>query len=135
MFDQIFKLVKEHMGNDSEVASKIPEEKKDAVYNEVATHLTTGLKNQEALHGDFNDMLSMLKGAVASGNPLTSAIVSSLASKFGLPPSVTGAIAGALPGLLQKFAHKAADPNDSSISLDKLANPTSPKVDLGGLFK
>jgi hypothetical protein len=34
---------------------------------------------------------------------------------------VTGAIAGALPGLLQKFAHKANDPNDNSITPESIS--------------
>jgi hypothetical protein len=38
---------------------------------------------------------------------------------------VTGAIAAALPGLLQKFAHKANDPNDSSISKDTVTKSLS----------
>jgi hypothetical protein len=55
-------------------------------------------------------LLQSLDSTVAQGGPVVSAIegglVSSLTSKFGLPPSVTGAIAGALPGILQKFAAK-----------------------------
>ena len=33
---------------------------------------------------------------------------------------VTGAIAGMLPGLLQKFVNKANDPNDQSITADSI---------------
>jgi len=81
----------------------------------------------------------MLQGAVTSGSPVTNAIegglVSSLASKFGLPPMATGAIAGALPGLLQKFAHKANDPNDNSISKEDVAKSLSGTGGLGNLFK
>ena len=40
------------------------------------------------------------------GNVKDHAITNILASKFGLPPSVTGAIAASLPGLLQKFSNK-----------------------------
>jgi hypothetical protein len=52
-------------------------------------------------------------------------LVSSLTSKFGLPPVVTGAIAGALPGLLQKFAQKANDPGDTSITPDNISKSLS----------
>lgn len=139
MFDKILELVKEHLNNDTEAGSKIPDDKKDAVANEVATHLTTGLSNHEALQGGAGGLLSMLENAISTGNPLTNAIegglVSSLASKFGLPPSVTGAIAGALPGLLQKFAQKAKDPNDPSISVDDISKSISGKQGgLGSLF-
>lgn len=71
----------------------------------------------------------MLQGGGSSGNPVSSAIegglVSSLASKFGLPPMVTGAISTALPGLLQKFSNKASDPNDNSISADSITKSLS----------
>jgi len=40
--------------------------------------------------------------------------------KLGLNSAVTGAIAGALPGLLQKFLHKANDPNDTSITKESI---------------
>ena len=55
-------------------------------------------------------MLSSLTQNLGSGGGITSAIegglVSSLASKFGLPPMFTGAIAASLPGLIQKFAQR-----------------------------
>ncbi len=117
MFDQILDLVKEHISNNPQISSAIPADKKEAVNKEIASHVTNGLQNQAAKQGGAGGLLSMLQNAIASGSPVTNAIegglVSSLASKFGLPPMATGAIAGALPGLLQKFAHKANDPNDS----------------------
>jgi len=139
MFDQILQMVKEHMGNNTQLNSAIPPDKQDAVHEEVATHITNGLKNQASAAGGAGGLLSMLQGAMGSGSPVTSAIegglVSSLASKFGLPPMVTGAIAGALPGLLQKFAHKANDPNDNSITPDSITQSLSHKGGgLGSLF-
>jgi len=82
----------------------------------------------------------MLQGG-SSTSPITSAIegglVASLGSKFGLPPAATGAIAAALPGLLQKFAHKANDPNDASITPDSITGSLSGLASggLGSLFK
>jgi uncharacterized protein YidB (DUF937 family) len=82
-------------------------------------------------------MLSMLENSLTSGNPVANAIegglVSSLTSKFGLSPAVTGAIAASLPGLLQKFAHKANDPNDNSITPNSLNN-TSGNGGLSSIF-
>lgn len=136
MFDQILDMVKNHLGNNPQVASAIPPGEKDAVHHEVATQITNGLAHQAAAQGGVGGLLSKLQSGVASGSPITSAIegglVSSLASKFGLPPAVTGAIAGALPGLLQKFAHKANDPNDHSITPDGIANSLS-HINVGGL--
>ena len=141
MFDQILALVKEHLGSNPEVAAAIPADKADAVHNEIASQLTNGLAGQTATAGGIGGLITSLKNGMGSGSPISSAIegglVSSLASKFGLPPSITGAIAGAIPGLLQKFAHKAADPNDSSITMDSITSSLGnlTKGGLGGLFK
>jgi len=70
-----------------------------------------------------------LQNTVASGGALTSAIegglVGSLTNKLGLSPAVSGAIAAAIPGILQKFAHKANDPNDPSITKESISNSLS----------
>ena len=138
MFDQILDLVKEHVNNNPQISSAIPDDKKEAVNKEIASHVTNGLQNQAANQG-AGGLLSMLQNAVTSGSPITNAIegglISSLASKFGLPPMATGAIAGALPGLLQKFARKATDPNDPSITPDSITKSMSDKLGgLGNLF-
>lgn len=135
MFDQILQTVKEHLGNNPQINSAIPADKQDEVHQEIASHIQNGLQNQAQGGG----LLSMLQGAISSGSPLTNAIegglAGSLASKFGLPPMATGAIAGALPGILQKFAHKVNDPNDSSITPESLNNSLSGKLGgLGNLF-
>lgn len=133
MFDQILDLVKGHLGNNSQLTSAIPAGQADAVHHEIASQITSGLANQASSQGGVGGLLSMLQGGLSSGSPVTSAIegglVSSLGSKFGLPPAATGAIAAALPGLLQKFAHKAADPNDNSITPDSI---TSSLSNMGG---
>lgn len=126
MFDQILSLVKEHLGNNPTTAASINPEQADAIHNEIATHVNDGLQIQAASQGGATGLLSSLEGNLTSGSPVVSAIegglVGSLASKFGLSPATTGAIAGALPAIVQKFANKAKDPNDSSItpeSIDK----------------
>ena len=132
MFDKILELVKEHFENNPEIKSKLTDEQKDAVATEVATHLTTGLTNHEALPGGIGGIFSRLENAVSANNPLTNAIegglVGSLGSKFGLSPAVTGAIAGALPGLLQKFALKAKDPKDGNITAEDITKPIDDKT-------
>lgn len=137
MFDQILDLVKSHLGGNSQVAAQIPAEKADEVHREVATHIDNGIKEQ-ASQGGIGGMLSSLANGLGSGSPITSAIegglVGSLGSKFGLPPAATGAIAAALPGLLQKFAHKANDPNDNSITPDSITKSISGGGGLGSLF-
>ena len=116
MFDQILALVKEHFSNNPQVAASIPADQQDAVHNEIATHVANAITTQTptASTGILGGIVSKLEGSIASGGPMVSAIegslLSSLTSKFGLPPSVTGAISGALPGLLQKFASNSNTP-------------------------
>ena len=137
MFDQILQLVKEHMSGNPQLSSQIPEDKRDAINNEIAQHVTNGLKNQ-ASQSSGGGLLSMLGGAMSSGSPIISAIegglVGSLGNKFGLSSGITGAIAAALPGLLQKFTHKVNDPNDSSITPESLQNSLGSSGGLGSLF-
>lgn len=141
MFDQILQMVKDQIGGNTQVANAIPNGQHDAVHHEIATQVSQGLQNQAAAQGGVGGLLSQLTGAVQSGGPVVSAIeggvLGSLGSKFGLPPAATGAIAAALPGLLQKFAHKANDPNDNSITPDSITNSISGGLGgaLGGLFK
>ena len=129
MFDQILEMVKQHMAENPQVAAQIPPEQAEAVHQEIATHLTNGLQGQASagegigggglagiggalsgIGGGGGGLLSQLEGSLASGNLLTSSIagglVGSLGSKFGLGPAATGAIAAALPGLLQRFTQR-----------------------------
>jgi len=140
MFDQILDLVKQHMGGNPQISSAIPAGQADEVHREVASQITNGLANHASTQGGVGGLLSSLQSGISSGSPLTSAIEGGLAgsigSKFGLPPMVTGAISAALPGLLQKFAHKANDPNDSSITADSITKSLSNGGGgLGSLFK
>jgi hypothetical protein len=124
MFDEVLKMVKDHFNSNPELSSSIPADQQDAVHNEVAAHMTNELKSQATQQGGAGGLLSKLESSIASGGPVVSAIegglVGGLMSKFGLPASVTGAIAGALPSLLQKFVNKANDPNDPSITKEKI---------------
>jgi uncharacterized protein YidB (DUF937 family) len=140
MFDQITQLIKEHLGSNPQVSQGIPADQADAVHKEIATHVTNGLASEAATQGGIGGLLSKLQNSMSSGSPVTSAIegglAGSLASKFGLSPMVTGAITAMLPGLLQKFAHKANDPNDSSITPDSITKSLSGMGGgLGNLFK
>ena len=129
MFDQILEMVKSHLGNNPEINSNLSPDKQDELHNEVATQITQGLATQAQQQGGVGGLLQSLQNAATNGSPITGAIegglISSLAARFGLPPSITGAIAGALPGLLQKFAAKANDPNDPSITPDGISKSIS----------
>jgi hypothetical protein len=111
MFDQILQMVKEHMANNPQVAAAIPPEQADAVHNEIATHINNGLQGISGAQGAAGGLLSQFENSLSSGNLLTSSIagglVGSLASKFGLSPAITGAIAASLPGLMQRFGNRS----------------------------
>ncbi|RYE26482.1 MAG: hypothetical protein EOP42_20720 [Sphingobacteriaceae bacterium] len=141
MFDQILDLVKSQMNNNPQASAAVPADQQDAVSHEVASHISEGLKSHASNEGGVGGLLSMLGGG---GSQITNAIggglISSLGSKFGLPPMATGAIAAALPGILAKFAQKANDPNDDSITPDSIQGSLGGLGGglggmLGGLFK
>jgi len=129
MFDQILQAVKEHIGNNPELAAAIPAEHADAIHNELATHIHENLQSQAAAPGQpaqaeegepagggllgnlgnlagglFSNLESKLAQGGLATDAITGGLVGALTSKLGLPTAVTGAIAAALPGLLQKFA-------------------------------
>jgi len=123
MFDEVLKMVKDHLGNNQEISS-LPADQQDAVHHEVATQMTNELKNQASTQGGAGGLLSMLQNSLTSGSPVVHAIegglVGGLLGKFGLSPTIAGAVTAALPGLLQKFVHKANDPNDTSITKESI---------------
>ncbi|MBS1496962.1 MAG: hypothetical protein JSU03_11810 [Bacteroidetes bacterium] len=114
MLDEILNMVKEHLGGHPDIAGAITPEQENAVHTEIANHLSNIASNPAATapQAQSTGILGQLENAVANGGTAVSAIegglISSLTSKFGLPPSVTGAISGMLPGLLQKFTQKNA---------------------------
>ena len=126
MFDEILKTVKEHFADNPHLTADVPADQHDALHNEIAEHVTNNLSSAApgatmvqseaqgalSLPGGLGGILDKLKDSLTAGGPVVSAIegglVGSLASKFGLNPAISGAIAAALPGLLQKFASKQA---------------------------
>ena len=134
MFEQILELVKDHIGNDPQIAQHIPPEQADAVHQAIAEHVTNNLQSQSQptenpatqsplggltgqgglsslTSGGLGGLVSQFTSGLQSGSPLAAAIegglVGTLGSKFGLGPAATGAIAAALPGLLQRLtAHR-----------------------------
>ena len=124
MFDEILKLVKDQLNGNQQVANAIPTENSDAVPHEIASQISSGFKNEASTPNGIEGLLSSIQNCFAGGSPVTGAItgglVSSLSSKFGLSPAITGAIAGMLPGLLQKFASKVNDPEDTSVTLQSI---------------
>ena len=137
MFEDILKAVKEHFNNNPELAAAIPDQHAEAVHHEIATQIHENIQNSNAAAGNSaiadpnfaaateepqssglgsmaSNFLSSIEQSLSSGGIGTSVIsgglVGALASKFGLPSAVTGAIAAAVPGLLQKLAARNQQP-------------------------
>jgi hypothetical protein len=100
--------------------------------------VTTGLASKVSQQGGVGRLLSKLQGGIACNNPVFNAIkgdvVSSPGSKLGLPPAATGASVAALPALLQKFAHRANDPNGHSMTPDGFTKSPGNIGGMGNLF-
>ena len=115
MFEQILQSVKDHLGNNPELAAAIPPEHADAIHQEIASHIHENMQSQAPAEeagapaglglGSLGNMasgfLSNIESSLASGGIGTSAVagglVGALSSKFGLSPAITGAIAAAVP--------------------------------------
>lgn len=112
MFEQILNMVKDHIGNDPQLSAAIPADQQEAVHNEIATHLANSIPaGTDPNAGGLGGLLSSIEGGLQGGgiaNMIEGGLVSTLASKFGLPPEVTGAVSAALPGLIAKFTQKPA---------------------------
>jgi len=137
MFDQILGIVKEQLNNNPEAKAALPQDRSGEIEQEIASHVESQVKNQAVSSGGgIGDWLSSLAGGGNSttANDMGGGLVTNLANKFGLPPAAATAIAAALPGILQKFAKKTNDPNDSSLSLDGILGSLTGGKGLGGLF-
>lgn len=105
MFDEILNAVKSELGGHPAIAGSVTPEQEDAIHNEIANHISNAAAAGSSTSG--GGILNTVKQAIASGGTVTTAIegglINSLTSKFGLPPSITGAISAALPRIIQKY--------------------------------
>src|ERR1700750_2671458 len=101
MFEDILNAVKQHFAENPEIAQHIPAEQQEAIHQEIASHVTNAATPPAESEGMFGGLMGKLESAISGGNPIATAVegglVSSLTSKFGLPPAATGAIAPPLP--------------------------------------
>lgn len=123
MIDQVLALVKEHIGNNPEIAAAIPAHQQDAVQSEIASHVAGNVQGMGS-----GGVLSMLGGMNVES--ITAGLAEKLTGKFGLPASVTSTIVAALPGLLQKLTGGAAPTADSVLG----SLPGGLGSKLGGFF-
>ena len=114
----------------------IPNEQNENVMQTVTSSIMNGL-GQQAQGGGLGSLLGMVTGQGGSGNiadhPVTQGVQQhveqDLMSKLGISPAVAMSVAGALvPMVLSRLAHKANDPNDSSVDAGSLMSS------LGGML-
>jgi hypothetical protein len=116
MFDEILDTVKKELSAHPAVAA-LPADQQNALHEEVATHVNNAVNAAPSMNATSSESTGLLGGllsqagsALAGGGMLTNAleggVLSSITSRLGLPPAVTGALAAALPGIIQRFAQK-----------------------------
>src|SRR6202044_3548341 len=78
MFEQILQLVKDHIGNDPQIAQHIPPEQADAIHQAIAEHVTNTLQSQPiqepATQSPLGGLVSQFTNSLQSGSPIAAAI-------------------------------------------------------------
>ena len=109
--DAVHQAIAEHLTNTLQSQSQPTQNPEDPATQSPLGGLT-GLTGQGGLgnlttQGGLGGLVSQFTNSLQSGSPLAAAIegglVGTLGSRFGLGPAATGAIAAALPGLLQRL--------------------------------
>ena len=121
MLENLLNLVKEHAGDAIINNPAIPNERNDEAISDAAGSIFSGLQGAFA-SGGANDIASFFSNQNIASSGIAQNIqggfVQNLVSKFGLGSAQATSIAGSLiPSVLQSFAHKTNDPNDSSFDL------------------
>lgn len=106
MFDEILNAVKSELANHPDIAGNVTPEQADAIHNEVANHINDAASSDGSGGGILGTIENAIKGGGTGVSAIEGSLIGSLASRFDLPPAVTGAITAALPGLLSKFANR-----------------------------
>jgi hypothetical protein len=124
MLDQLIKLVQQNADDTVIKNPAIPNEKNQAVINDLAQNISGGLASQ-VKQGNLQDVMGMFKNGNTSSlmnNPVVSGLIAqaagSLTSKFGLSPQIAQQVTSALlPKVMGQFVNKTNDPNDNDFDL------------------
>ena len=131
MLEQLVNLVRENASEAIVKNPAIPDQQNDAAINATANGILESLKGQFTA-GNASALTNMLASNDLSSNPMIGKISeqvgNQLASKFGISNSAAGSIAASLiPTVMNQFAKKTNDPNDSSFTMDGIMNSLSAK--------
>ncbi len=126
MKQQLMDLVMQNTQDAVVNNTEVPNEYNHDVQQEITESIQSGLTSSLS-GGNLDGVMELFtKGAKQeslAGNPvltnITDQIVGNLGKKFGISPGIASNIAGSvLPGVLNQFSKKVADPSDKSINMN-----------------
>jgi hypothetical protein len=97
MFDQIPKVVRDHLSGDRDALSCIPKEHADAIQQEIADTVATRMGN--TVEGNIFDMLS----GNSNGLGVLEDMAQTLIEKYNLSPEKANTIAARVPLIMRKI--------------------------------
>jgi hypothetical protein len=130
MLDNLINLIKQNAGDEIINNPAIPNERNEEAVRETSDSIVGTLKNALA-GGNFNDVMKMFaKGKADNDNPVVQQasgdLTNRLQNNFGLGQQQASGIAGGLVSkILNQFASKTADPNNSSFNAQDIFNQLS----------
>jgi uncharacterized protein YidB (DUF937 family) len=135
MLDNLINLVKEHAGDAIVKNNAIPNEHNDAAISTTANSILDTLKSQ-ATSGNLGGIMDMFKNngtSNALSSSISNTVINELTKKFGIDSAQASGIASSLiPKVMESFAKKTNDPNDSSFNLQDIVKNIG--GDAGGML-
>lgn len=132
MFEQLMDLVKQHSGEAVVNNPAVPNEQNDAVMATAGNSITSTLQNLISGGGGASvmNLFTQNSSTDVSNHPVTQSVssnlISTLMSKFGMDSSKAGGIASAIiPMVMSKLVSKTNDSNDSSFDIQGIFNSLS----------
>ena len=139
MFDQLLQLIKDHTTDALALNTDITSDQKDIASQEATNSILETLK-EKVSQGDLSGITSLFNGETSSGSSIAIAAIENLtgrlSEKLGISTEQAQSVAESLmPGILEKFAAKANDPNDSSFNMETMVSQfTGSSLNLGGIL-
>ena len=139
MFEELLNLVKEQAGDAVVNNDAVPNEHNDAVIQDVANSIHSGLST-EAQGGGLANVMQMFggQGGDMANNPAVQNIINSatqsIATKYGIDPAQASSIVSSLvPSVMNHFTQKTADPNNSSFDMNSVISSFTGGSSAGGI--
>lgn len=123
MLENLNNLVKEEAGDKIVNNPAIPNEQNDNAIQAASGSIEEVLK-EKASSGNFGDLSQLFQGGDLMNNPIVAKIKDVFAGKLGSMgidgTAASGAAAGIIPGLIEKFVKRTNDPNDKGFDLQNI---------------